>query len=395
MGTTQKDPASTWVVMIPILFCFFCMGFVDLVGIASNYVQNELALTDSQANIFPSLVFFWFFIFSVPVGLLMNKVGRKNTVLISLLLTLFALLCPIFMTSYGGMLFAFSLLGIGNAFMQTSLNPLVSNIINPAQLASTLTFGQFIKAIASFLAPLIAMWGSLAILPNFGLGWRVLFPIYALICAISTLLLAKVKIREATPDKASGIKECVKLLIDPFVFVSFCGIMCHVGIDVGTNTTAPRILMERIGLALEGAGIATTVYFIFRTLGCLLGAGILRKFAARPFFVISALLLLAGLAAMAISSNAIIIYIGIACVGLGNSNIFSIIFAQALNRRPDEGNEVSGLMIMGLFGGTLFPLFMGFASDAFSSQAGAVAVMIIGGLYLIFYSFWIRSAKGV
>lgn len=40
-----------------VMLCFFAMGFVDLVGTASNYVQKDLGLTDSQANLFPSLVF--------------------------------------------------------------------------------------------------------------------------------------------------------------------------------------------------------------------------------------------------------------------------------------------------------------------------------------------------
>ena len=79
------------------MLCFFAMGFVDLVGIASNYVKADLDLTDSQANIFPSLVFFWFLIFSVPTGILMNKIGRKKTVLLSLICH-FCLFCcsPIF-----------------------------------------------------------------------------------------------------------------------------------------------------------------------------------------------------------------------------------------------------------------------------------------------------------
>ena len=64
--------------LIPVMLCFFAMGFVDLVGIASNYVKEDLALSDSVANILPSLVFFWFLIFSVPTGVLMNKIGRKK-----------------------------------------------------------------------------------------------------------------------------------------------------------------------------------------------------------------------------------------------------------------------------------------------------------------------------
>ena len=40
--------------IISVMFCFFCMGFVDLVGIASNYVKADLHLSDSVANIFGS-----------------------------------------------------------------------------------------------------------------------------------------------------------------------------------------------------------------------------------------------------------------------------------------------------------------------------------------------------
>lgn len=387
----MEKKSSILVQIIPILFCFFCMGFVDMVGIASNYVQKDLGLSHAQANVFPSLVFFWFLIFSVPIGLLMNKIGRKKTVLLSLIITFLSLILPLFGQSYYIMLVAFSLLGIGNAFMQTSLNPLVSNIIDPKNLASTLTFGQFIKAIASFLAPILAMWGSLAAIPNLGLGWRVLFPIYAIICVASVIFLAVTPIKEESTDKVSGFKECIKLLGDGFVFLCFCGIICHVGIDVGTNTTAPKILMERCGHALEEAGIATSIYFIFRTLGCLAGAGLLRKIAAKPFFTVSALMILAGLFGLIFVSNATMIYICIALIGMGNSNVFSVIFAQALLHRPNEGNEISGLMIMGLFGGTLFPLAMGIASDAVSSQVAAVIVMGIGAVYLTLYSFRIHS----
>jgi len=128
--------------IIPVMLCFFAMGFVDLVGTASNYVKSDLGLNDVQANIFPSLVFFWFLIFSVPTGVLMNKIGRKKTVLLSLAITFISLLLPLFGESYVLMLIAFSLLGIGNALMQTSLNPLVSTVIKGGNLASTLTFGD-------------------------------------------------------------------------------------------------------------------------------------------------------------------------------------------------------------------------------------------------------------
>ncbi|HJF07714.1 MFS transporter [Phocaeicola coprocola] len=387
MTTTNK---LKYAKLVPIMLCFFAMGFVDLVGIASNYVKADLNLTDSEANIFPSLVFFWFLIFSVPTGILMNKIGRKKTVMLSLVVTFVSLLIPVFGDNYGVMLCSFSLLGIGNALMQTSLNPLLSNIISGDKLASSLTFGQFVKAIASFLAPYIAMWGATQAMPTFGLGWRVLFPVYMVIAVIAVLWLGATPIEEEKPDKASGFVSCLKLLGSPFILLCFLGIMCHVGIDVGTNTTAPKILMERLGMTLDEAGFATSLYFIFRTLGCFSGAIILQKVSARSFFVISVICMLLAMVGLFVSNAEAVIYTAIALIGFGNSNIFSIIFSQALLAVPEKKNEISGLMIMGLFGGTVFPLFMGFASDAMG-QDGAVAVMTVGVIYLLFYTLKIKK----
>ncbi len=373
--------------LIPVMLAFFAMGFVDLVGIASNYLKADLGLSDSEANIFPSLVFFWFLIFSVPTGMLMNRIGRKKTVLLSLVVTFLSLLIPIFDDAYMVMLISFSLLGIGNALMQTSLNPLLSNIVNGDKLASSLTFGQFVKAIASFLAPYIAMWGATQAIPSAGLGWRVLFPVYMVIAVIAILLLGVTSIHESKEEgRPSTFGECLALLGKPFILLCFIGIMCHVGIDVGTNTTAPKILMERLGMTLADAGFATSLYFIFRTAGCFSGAFILRKVSPKGFFAFSVFLMLLAMAGLLLFHSKEIIYACIALIGFGNSNVFSIIFAQALLSMPNKQNEVSGLMIMGLFGGTIFPILMGLASDMLASQIGAVLVLCVGVVYLLLFT---------
>ena len=371
--------------IVPVMLCFFAMGFVDLVGIASNYVKEDLQLSDSTANVLPSLVFFWFLIFSVPTGMLMNRIGRKKTVLLSLVVTVVSLLLPLFGENFPLMLVSFSLLGIGNALMQTSLNPLVSSVIQGGNLASTLTFGQFVKAIASFLAPYIAMWGAMATIPSFGLGWRILFPVYMVIGILASFLLASTSIKESQSEgKASSVVDCVKLLSRRVILLSFLGIMCHVGIDVGTNTTAPKLLMERLGMSLNDAAFATSLYFIFRTFGSLTGSFILRAVSGRTFFLISVVMMALAMAGMVFGNSKAVLYISIALVGYGNSNIFPLIFSQALLSDKAKQNEISGLMIMGLFGGTVFPLLMGFAGDAFG-QVGAVIVMALGVAYLFTY----------
>lgn len=371
--------------LIPVFLCFFVMGFVDLTGAATNFIKADLRLSDTMANIIPSMVFFWFLIFSIPSSLLMNKIGRKKTVLVSLAVTFVSLILPLLGNSYWLMLTAFALLGIGNTIMQTSLNPLVSNIISGNRLASSLTLGQFVKAIASFVAPIIASWGAVTFF-----GWKMLFPIFAVINILAFIALYSTSIHEEPVAKPAGFAGCVGLLGKLPVLLLFLGIMCHVGVDVGTNVAAPKLLIERAGMTVEDAAFASSVYFLFRTLGCLSGSFLLARFSARNFFMVSVLMMVAGMSGLFFVSDVMAMYVCIALIGFGNSNVFSIIFAQALNTVPDNKNEVSGLMIMGLFGGTLFPLCMGLASDAMATQTGSVVVMMIGVVYLLLLTFKIK-----
>lgn len=377
MSTQQKS--MIWM-LIPVMFSFFTMGFVDLVGIATNYVKADFHLSDTLANLLPSMVFFWFLIFSVPTGMLMNKIGQRKTVLLSIVVTAAALLLPLINYSFASMLISFSLLGIGNTLMQVSLNPLLSNIVTGNRLASSLTLGQFVKAIASFLAPIIAGWAAV----SWG-NWKLLFLIFLVIAVIACVLLGMTHIDESSSaeTKSSTFGECFALLADKVVLISFLGIVCHVGIDVGLNLTAPKLLMERLDMTLAGAGLATSVYFLFRTIGCFSGAFLLAYFPMKKVFIVSVLMMVAAMIGLFTMQSLAAHYVCIALVGLGNSNIFSMLFSRALLHLPNRKNEVSGLMIMGLFGGTIFPLFMGIVSDWMQSQIGAVAVMSIGVLYLL------------
>jgi fucose permease len=363
---------------IPVMLAFFAMGAVDLVGIASNYVQKDFALSDTMANFFASMVFFWFFIFSVPACLLMNKIGRRNTVLLSLTITVLALIIPVIGYNFALMVVSFSLLGIGNTLMQVSLNPLISNIVSGNRLASTLTLGQFVKAIASFSAPVIAGFATL----HFG-DWKLLFPIYAALSALSFVWLQATKIEEQPYETKTSFADCLKLLGNGTILLLFFGIMAHVGIDVGINATAPKILMERAGMTLADAGFATSLYFLFRVAGCFSGTFILSKFPVRKFFIISVIMMILSAIGLFFFTNTAMLYTAIALVGFGNSNIFPMIFSTAIQSKPERENEISGLMIMGIAGGAVFPLLMGIFSDFFHAQWGAVIVIAALVIYLL------------
>ena len=366
--------------LVPVMFAFFAMGFVDSVGTAANFVKKEFMLNNFQAFLCSSAVFFWFLIFSIPTGMLMNKIGRRKTVLISLWVTLGALLLPLVpIKSLALLMVSFSLLGIGNALMQVSLNPLVSNIVTGDKLASTMTFGQFVKAIASWSATVIAPF--VAAKYN---NWALMYAIFAVECVLAIIFLAKEQIKEEViTGKPSSFTECLALLGDGTILLCFIGIMCHVGIDVGTNTSAPQILMDKVGLTTGAAMKATGVYFIFRTIGCFTGSFLLSRISAKLVFGVSVLFMLLAMCGLFAFNTQGAIFTCVALIGLGNSNIFPIIFSQAIMHKPTKKNEISGLMIMGLIGGAIFPPVMGYVSDVMGSQTGSVIVITVGVVYLL------------
>ncbi|MDD3944704.1 MAG: MFS transporter [Bacteroidales bacterium] len=375
--------------LLPIMIAFFTMGFVDMVGTVANYVKADFNLSDTMANFLPSMVFFWFLILSLPTSMLMSRIGKRKTVILSLLLTVLALVVPLLSYSYPAMLLSFSLLGIGNTLMQVSLNPLVSLVVRRERLASSLTFGQFVKAIASFITPLLASWAAV----QFD-NWKMIYPIFMVISAIAMIFLWSTTIKEEVNHSSSiGFLQCLKLLGNTTLFLFFLGIVCHVGIDVGINLSVPKIIMERTGIPLEKAAIATSVYFFFRTIGCLTGSIILAKWHLKKFFALSTCLMSLSFIGLFIAKNLTFLYICIAIVGYGNSNIFSMIFSNAILSLPEKTNEISGLMIMGLIGGSIFPLFMGLLSDAIQSQSGSVIIMSIGVFYLLFLAFRIYKVS--
>jgi len=375
--------------ILPVLFGFFIMGFCDVVGITSTHVKADFGLSDTMSNMIPVALFSMFLLFSVPTGILMNKIGRKKTVLLSNVITVIAMFLPLIGYTFAMSLVAFALLGIANAILQVSLNPLLTNVVKGDKLTSSLTAGQFVKAISSFCGPFIAIFAA-----NQLGSWQLIFPIYAVITLISTVWLMATSIdEEPAVGKASTFKEVLSLLSDSTILKLFLGIFFVVGVDVGLNTAAPKILMERCGMSAADAGYGPSAYFAFRTAGAFIGAILLAKFSSGKFFKINIVIAVLALIALIFVPGKMAIFGLFAVVGFTIANVFPIIYAKAILARPDKANEISGLMITGVFGGAVIPFFMGLMSDAFESQVGSVIVILASALYLTYCAFFLKTAK--
>ena len=377
----MKQSNSKWTIL-PILFGFFVMGFVDVVGISTNYVKQDFGLSDTLANLIPMMVFLWFAIFSIPTGMLMGQIGRRNTVAVSLGITIVAMLLPLFLYDFAGVLLAFALLGIGNTILQVSLNPMVASVVVPGKVTSVLTLGQFLKAVSSFLGPLIA--GAAA---SFWGNWKWIFAVYAVTTLLSLAwLLTGVHEEKKKSAQASTFATVCSLFKDRYIVMLFIGILLIVGIDVGLNTTIPKLLMEKTGMSVSEAGLGSSLYFSARTIGSFVGAFLLAKIASDRFMQYSMMLALVGFILLLLVNSLLWISVLVVIVGLACSNVFSIIFSYALQHLPERDNEISALMIMGVSGGALVTPLMGILSDAFGQVAG-LSLLLFCLLYLGWISF--------
>ena len=374
-------------ILLPILFGFFVMGFVDIVGIATNYVKEDFSLSSTYANLLPMMVFIWFALCSIPTGILMGKIGKKYTVVISLAITVVAMLMPLLSYSFANLLVAFALLGISNTILQVSLNPLIAGVVSAGKVASTLTLGQFIKSLSSFLGPILV--GAAA---SFWGNWKWTFLLYAAVSLLSLIWLCF-----GIPDKKeevsrAGLRSTLSLLLDRKVLLLFLGILFIVGVDVGLNIMIPDFLITRTDLPLRSAGLGTSLYFVSRMAGSFLGALLLVRVKPSVYLRVSMLMAVGAFLLLLGLDTLWAMLILIAIIGLSCASVFSILFSYALQHQPERGNELSALMIMGVSGGALVSPVLGFLSDSFGATAG-MASLLFCLLYLGLLSFWIGKEE--
>lgn len=379
----------------PVLFGFFVMGFCDIVGISSDYVQRSFNWSPMMTGFVPSMAFVWFLFLGIPIGNRMNKWGRKNTVLVSMVITIVGMILPLL--AYDGVtcMVAYALLGIGNAILQVSLNPLLNNVItNKAFLTSSLTVGQVIKAASSLVGPEIVLlavhyWG--------GDKWYYCFPILGFITLLSTVWLIATPIereRNVVSNSDLSMRNTFALLQDRTILLLFLGIFFIVGVDVATNFISSKLMSIRFGWSDEQVKFAPQVYFLSRTIGALLGAFLLTRIAEMRYFRINIVACVVSLLVLIGVEKDVVNIVCIGAVGFFASSVFSIIYSMALQARPEKANQISGLMITAVAGGGVVTPVIGFAIGTVGI-IGGVVVTLACVLYLTYCAFGIKVTSCV
>jgi FHS family L-fucose permease-like MFS transporter len=372
--------------LLPVFLSFVVMGFIDIIGVATGYIKQDFGLTDFVAQFLPMMVLLWFFVLSVPIGVLQDKYGKRNMLNIGMLLQAFGLGLPFVHYSFGMMFASFILLGIGNTVIQVSANPLLQDVSPKEKLASYMSTSQFVKAIISFSGPIIASFMA----SHYG-NWKLVFAVYGLTSILAALWLSMTPIKESKPDrKPASFASCFGLLKNRFVAFMALAIFLTVGTEVAINTNIANVLIAKYGLTLDKAVIGISWFFAGETISRFLGAIILNWIRPRVFLLLTSLVALLGVLGVFLAPDSMVAFVSIMVIGLGAGNLFPIIFTMALAKMPDRANEISGLLIMAVSGGAFIPLAMGYVSMVFGPMA---SLFVIGGcmLYLLWVSFYVRK----
>lgn len=378
-----------------VLFSFFVMGFCDIVGISSDYAREAFGWSQTMAGLLPSMVFVWFLFLGVPVGIQMNRWGRKNTVLIGMAVTIVGMIVPLIGASWT-CLVGYAALGIGNAILQVSENPLIKNVVTDEKiLTSSLTAGQVVKAVSSFCGPFIMLFAVNILGGGDKQQWYLAFPVLGTITLLSALWLILSPIeREPVEDTEVTVGGTFALLRNPAILLLFFGIFFAVAIDVGTNFVSSKVMIIRYGWSLEEAGIAPQVYFICRTVGAFLGMFLMTKISDMYYFRINigvCILVILSLAFVRLPEIWALAQIG--AVGFLCSCIFPIIYSMAVQNKPDKANLISGLMITAVAGGGAATPLIGLATDAAGTITAGVCVLLLCAAYLAYCAFGIKTVK--
>lgn len=377
--------------VIPVLAAFFVMGFCDIVGISSDYMQASFGWSSTMTGFVPSMVFIWFLFLGIPIGNKMNKWGRKNTVLISMAVTIVGMFLPLIVYSSLTCIIAYILLGIGNAILQISLNPLLNNVIsNQHMLTSSLTAGQVIKAVSSLVGPEIVLFATL----RFGSEhWYYCFPILGLITLFFALWLMFTPIqREQSVSEVVSMSDSFSLLKNKVILVLFLGIFFIVGVDVAINYISSKLMAARYDWTAEQVKFAPQIYFLSRTIGALLGTFLLARISGIRYFRINIVVCAISLLLLMFIDRATMNLLCIGGIGFFASSVFSIIYSLAFQECPSKMNQISGLMITAVAGGGVITPMLGLAIDMGGITAGLFVILLCVA-YLMYCAFGIKVKR--
>lgn len=363
--------------LMPVLAGFFIMGFCDIVAPLSGRIAAEFPTQQGTVSFLPSMVFLWFFVLSVPVAAMMNRIGRKRTALLGYAFTVVGLMTP-YVAGEGSALWwyfvGFGLLGVGNTVVQVAVNPLLATIVPGERMTSYLTVGQIFRntsllLLAPIVTTLIAYTGS----------WRMLLPLYAGLTVVGGIWLQITAVPEPHGERAAGFVDCLRLLKNRTVLICTLGIAAFIAADVGVGYVSVRLFLDS-----PNSILITTGFYACRIIGTLFGAWLLVRYADRKYLRWNMLAAVVCAVLLVVTDGVLWDYTIVGVLGFCLSCVFATFYAAATKAVPESANGVAGLMILAISAGAV----SGPVCEAIIEGTGNVDLGMLFVVACVGYMLW-------
>ena len=385
---------------ITVAILFFIFGFITNLNMALvPHLRSIFDLPYAWAMLAESAFFLAYFVFASPTSKLIESIGYKRTMVVSLFIQVVG--CLMFvpaakMVSFPLFLTAVFVVGAGVTALQTAANPYVA-ILGPEQSApARLTLAQALNSLGGTIAPLVAgayiltdpaETATKAAVANTVRGPYLAIAGGLMILGIIVAFLHLPQIaqtQEFRPAKQGDPLLGRSIWGYKHTVLGAIGIFLYVGVEVGLASIAVNYFKLEGVDSLKTASFLVALYWGGALVGRLLGSWMLTKinphlllglfgFAATLFVLISMF-----------SIDQTAIWAVVIC-GFFNSIMFPNIFAHGIAGLGPMTSKGSGLIMTAVVGGAIIPPLIGYVADQTGSIHTALIIPAICYIYIAFY----------
>ncbi|WP_445748359.1 sugar MFS transporter [Polaribacter sp.] len=411
---------------------FFLWGFITvLVDSLVPRLKDVFEMSYAKTVLVQFAFFMAFFVFSVPAGFLLSKIGYKKGIVLGLLIM--ATGCLLFYPAaefriFGIFLAGYFLLAGGITVLQVAANPYVALLGNEDGASSRLNLSQAFNSLGTTIAPII---GALFLLSDSiktsqeinllteveksdyfiaeAATVQTPFLMISLFIVILALIFSFINLPKVMQENPKG--GYISLLKNKLMLMGVAGIFVYVGAEVAIGSflvnyfvemNLPAIvsenqLMMNIANAIASnfnksfsnsdpkslVGIFVVFYWGGAMIGRFIGAYLTRIFAPAKVLSIFATMAIIMIL-ISINTVGLISMWTILAVGLFNSIMFPTIFTLSLEGLGDLKAQASGLLCMAIVGGAIIPFAFGSLIDNFGFKTAFVLTIVCYG-YILFY----------
>jgi MFS transporter, FHS family, L-fucose permease len=403
---TKQSSALTspgyFVPFIIVTALFFIFGFITNLNMALvPHLKAIFTLSYGLAMLAESAFFLAYFVFSAPTSKLIETIGYKKTMVVSLFIQVVG--CLLFipaakMVSFPLFLTAVFVVGAGVTALQTSANPYVS-ILGPDSTASIrLNLAQAFNSIGGTIAPLIAgayiltdpakLTSPAAVADTVRVPYMLIAAGLLLLgLAVAFMHLPHVQQTQAFRPAKEGDPILSRSIWGyKHTVLGALGIFFYVGVEVGLASIAVNYFKLQGMSTAKTASYLLSLYWFGALVGRLLGAGIMTKVKAGKLLGIFGFTAAILIAVSMFTSGWVAIWTLVLC-GFFNSVMFPNIFTLGIAGLGPMTSKGSGLIMTAVVGGAVIPYLLGKLADHVGIQHSFV-IPIICYLFIAYYGLW-------